>query len=76
MNMKNFQCTSKIKDEWNGMAIDVDSRRMATGNESGIVNVYQRGKKEPYKALNNLTTKITGIKLNHDSQVKILEASC
>ncbi|KAI9019584.1 WD40-repeat-containing domain protein, partial [Phycomyces nitens] len=48
----------------------------ATGSGSGIVNVYDRSaldpsvlKPKPIKAIGNLTTEITGIKFNHDSQL-------
>ncbi|CAN6469603.1 unnamed protein product [Victoria cruziana] len=56
------------------LSVSKDSTVFAAGSDSGIVNVYNRdeflgGKRKPMKALANLTTKVDGLRFNHDSQI-------
>lgn len=51
-----------------------DGRLFASGSDSGIVNIYNRGeflggKRKPIKAVSNLTTKVDFMKFNNDSQI-------
>lgn len=72
-NMETFQCISKIKDHdgWNGMTIDMNKNFFVTGNDNGFVHLYRRGEHNPYKSLSNLTTPITSVCMNHDSQLLV-----
>eukprot|EP00045_Choanoeca_perplexa_P006454 m.54850 g.54850 ORF g.54850 m.54850 type:complete len:352 (+) comp13647_c0_seq1:416-1471(+) len=56
------------------LAVSPDGQHVATGSESGVVNLYNADclKQEnptPMKAIMNLTTKIDSLKFNHDGQI-------
>lgn len=57
-----------------------DSSLFAAGSSSGIVNVYNReeflgGKRKPLKTIENLVTKVDGLKFNQDAQILAITSS-
>jgi U3 small nucleolar RNA-associated protein 18 len=68
------KCSHKFYDDGcvNGTALDLsrDGRRIATGSDSGVANVYdladvfRSSSPQPLKALRNLTTAITTLRFN------------
>lgn len=83
-DMENYICKRRLQDAGNGavhaMAISPSGEYLATGQESGVVNIYRLEKSEdndfyssanpkPIKTIMNLTTSITSLEFNHDSQL-------
>ncbi|KAG0165972.1 U3 snoRNP protein [Apophysomyces sp. BC1015] len=64
------------------MRVSPDEKYYATGSSAGIVNVYDRSalaphtpKPKPLKTIDNLTTHISSIKFNHDSQLMAISSN-
>ncbi|GBG61499.1 hypothetical protein CBR_g21842 [Chara braunii] len=83
-DMRTRQCIDKGKDEGcvraTAIASSLDGRYMATGGDTGVVNVYDRhkylsGKRDPLKALMNLTTWVNCVKFNHDAQILAMSSN-
>jgi U3 small nucleolar RNA-associated protein 18 len=87
-SMETFACLRRFMDEGNGsirsVAMAPSGEYFATGQESGVVNIYriagelnEEGKNpfyetaspKPVKSIMNLTTVITSLSFNHDSQI-------
>lgn len=83
-DMSSMTCVRRFKDEGNGIiksvAISKNGEYFATGQDSGVVNVYRisgedsdafyaSSKPKPIKTIMNLTTSVTGLQFNHDSQL-------
>ncbi|KAI9098050.1 WD40-repeat-containing domain protein [Phlyctochytrium arcticum] len=76
------KCIHKFVDEGcvkaTTLAVSSGSRFIATGNESGVVNLYDHDKfstasnPTPRKSILNLTTSITTMQFNRDSQILAL----
>jgi len=75
------RCIDKFVDEGSlltcRLAHSKDGKFLATGSESGVVNIYDIQKLEenptknpkPVKSLMHITTKISGLEFNSDSQI-------
>ncbi|KAG9458254.1 hypothetical protein H6P81_002762 [Aristolochia fimbriata] len=83
-DLRTRRCFHKADDEgcMEGTALCTshDSKFFAAGSSSGIVNVYNRddflgGKRKPMKTIENLVTKIDGVKFNHDAQILAITSS-
>ncbi|XP_068660696.1 U3 small nucleolar RNA-associated protein 18 homolog [Aristolochia californica] len=83
-DLRTRRCFHKAVDEgcMEGTALSTshDSNVLAAGSSSGIVNVYNRddflgGTTKPIKAIENLVTKIDGLKFNHDAQILAVTSS-
>lgn len=80
-DLKTYRCIRRFKDEGglkiNAITISPDDDYLATGQESGVVNVYymkdesfqNTNNPKPVKAIMNLTTPITSLKFNFDTQL-------
>lgn len=77
-DMRTRKCFHKGVDEGcitaSALCTSPDSSLFAAGSSSGIVNVYNReeflgGKRKPLKTIENLVTKVDGLKFNHDGQI-------
>lgn len=79
-----FACLRRFNDEGNGatrsLAISPDSSFLAIGQDSGIVNIYKIhgdgsesfhsiSHPKPIKSIMNLTTTVSLLQFNHDSQL-------
>jgi U3 small nucleolar RNA-associated protein 18 len=88
-DMKSFTCLRRFSDEGGGritaMSMSPTGEFFATGQDSGVVNVYNISDPEssfhkssnptPTKSILNLTTKITNIEFNHDGQILAIASS-
>ncbi|XP_049849259.1 uncharacterized protein LOC126318307 [Schistocerca gregaria] len=80
-NMKTYLCTRRFKDDGlspvTAMEISPNGKYLATGQESGVVNLYNIDDEEfvrhftpqPSKSFFNLTTPVQALHFNHDSQL-------
>lgn len=78
--LNKFKCVQRFQDEgclrMTAIAISHDNEYLATGQESGVVNIYHVDDKfkasknpKPSKSLLNITTPISILKFNSDSQL-------
>ncbi|XP_058108193.1 U3 small nucleolar RNA-associated protein 18 homolog [Magnolia sinica] len=83
-DLRTRKCFHKAVDEGcisgSALCTSLDSRLFAAGSSSGIVNIYNReeflgGKRKPIKTIDNLVTKIDGLKFNHDAQILAITSS-
>jgi len=74
------RCIHRCKDEGalkiKAIACSMDAKYLATGQDSGVVNVYELDKNfsstsnpKPIKSLMNLTVDVSQVKFNHDTQI-------
>ncbi|KAJ2547525.1 U3 snoRNP protein [Coemansia sp. RSA 1933] len=84
-DLRQNQCVSRWHDQSmfraTRLEISSDSSYYASGDHSGVVNIYdvnairaQQGDSaflnvKPFKAINNLTTSISGLRFNHSSEI-------
>jgi len=80
------RCISKRPDEGGfgacSLALDANDRYAAVGSSSGVVNVYEAADAfsrqdtpvSPLKSIENLTTQISSMAFNHDSQLLALSS--
>ncbi|GFR10353.1 u3 small nucleolar RNA-associated protein 18 homolog [Trichonephila clavata] len=84
-DMSSRRCIHKFVDEGcvagTAIAISPNDQFLATGSDSGVVNIYDNTKlygthsPEPKKAILNLTTKITDLKFNSTSEILAMSSS-
>ncbi|GAA0173066.1 hypothetical protein LIER_26762 [Lithospermum erythrorhizon] len=83
-DLRTRSCFHKGTDEGciNGTSLCTSPRGdlFATGSDSGIVNVYNRGeflggKRKPIKAIENLTTRVDFMKFTNDAQILAIGSS-
>ncbi|KAJ1667020.1 U3 snoRNP protein [Coemansia sp. RSA 1646] len=83
-DLRQNQCVSRWHDQSmfraTHMEVSSDSSYYASGDHSGMVNIYDVNaiktqansaflNVKPFKALNNLTTSISGLRFNHSSEI-------
>ncbi|KNC75612.1 hypothetical protein SARC_11868 [Sphaeroforma arctica JP610] len=78
-DMKTLRCTHKFHDDGciSGVQVTVspDGRYLATGCQSGVINLYDvpslttTTKPKPLKTIMNITTRADTLVFNHDSQI-------
>lgn len=77
-NLSTMRCVHRQQDsgsiQTTAIAATLNkSRYIATGSTSGVVNIYEDNAQVPFampvKSLMNLTTSISALKFNHDSQL-------
>ncbi|KAK9728936.1 U3 snoRNP protein [Basidiobolus ranarum] len=76
-DMKTMRCTRKFPDYggYRPSIISASTGYVACGSQSGVVNIYESANlqgenaPQPVKSIMNLTTNVTGMKFNHDSQI-------
>ncbi|XP_077248060.1 transducin/WD40 repeat-like superfamily protein [Tasmannia lanceolata] len=83
-DLRTRMCFHKAIDEGcitgTALCTTPDSSLFAAGSSSGIVNIYNReqflgGKRRPIKSIENLVTKVDGLKFNHDAQILAIFSS-
>jgi len=84
-DLRSRRCVRRIPDDGStgslSIAISPDEKYLATGEKTGVVNVYnltdfETSKKPvPIKSILNLTTACDTIKFNHDSQLLTIGSS-
>uniref|UniRef100_A0A0K2THK7 U3 small nucleolar RNA-associated protein 18 homolog n=1 Tax=Lepeophtheirus salmonis TaxID=72036 RepID=A0A0K2THK7_LEPSM len=72
-------CSHRFKDDGalqgTSLALSGNNRLLATGSDSGIINIYERSdvlssyNPKPIKVVKNLTTKITSLKFSPSSEI-------
>jgi len=77
-DMTSFSCTGKLTDDGsvNGSRVAVSKYHLASGSDSGIVNIYdlnavckESTKVRPLRSIKNIRTKISSLQFNHSGDI-------